>query len=46
MLSKRGSPSRSMAKWLLIVVVAMLALIALVFAFEFLRVLIDPGSRA
>jgi hypothetical protein len=46
MLPKQRSTTRSIAKWLLIVVVAILALIALVFAFEFLRLLVDPGHRA
>lgn len=37
---------RSAAKWLLIVVLAILAVIVLVFAFEFVRLLVDPGHRA
>ncbi|MDX6594689.1 MAG: hypothetical protein QOI72_71 [Solirubrobacterales bacterium] len=36
----------SVAKWLLIVVFVILALIVLVFTFEFVRLLVDPGHRA
>jgi hypothetical protein len=46
MLIKRGSPIWSVAKWLLIVILVILALSVLVFAFEFVRLLVDPGHRA
>jgi hypothetical protein len=43
---KRESPIWSVAKWILIVVLMILALILLVFAFELVRLLVDPGHRA
>ena len=46
MLSKRELPIRIVAKWILIVALAVLAIIVLVIAFEFVRLLVDPGHRA
>lgn len=46
MLPRRGPPSWGVAKWALIVVLAIVALLLLVFAFEFVRLLVDPGARA
>lgn len=43
---KRESTLRSVAKWLLIVILVILTLIVLVFVFEFVRLLVDPSQRA
>jgi FlaG/FlaF family flagellin (archaellin) len=45
-MSKHEPAIRSVAKWLLIVILAILAAVVLSFAFEFVRLLIDPGHRA
>jgi len=42
----RRLPIRIVAKWMLIVVLSVLAVIVLILAFEFVRLLVDPGARA
>jgi hypothetical protein len=43
---KRDLSIRSVGRWTLILVLAILAVIVLIIAFEFVRLLVDPGARA
>jgi Tfp pilus assembly protein PilO len=46
MPTNRKLPDWSAAKWLLVVVLVVIAIALLAFAFELVRLLVDPSQRA